>query len=297
MARREIKNVPALGNIVDRLDTVTTTVQIEIDKLSEHPDNEFLFGEITDDNIDNLVQGIKKNGFMGTIWVWREKNNNYTIFSGHRRVRALKKLGKKTAPCTIYEKPKDILDQKMILLGSNIYTRGSINATENHILIARQLNYLEECIPKEADIKDPKAWLASQFGTSRTKVYRYLSLFKCTEEVLKLEREDVISLDQASRLSAFPHPEQDSIAHEINVAYQKDKEIGTIEINEIIDNAKDKKRSKKEHKSSTQFEKYARQINSFRNRWKKNPLPKGEERDKIITELQQLIGELTDNDE
>ena len=58
--------------------------------LTEHPDNEYLFGM---EGIERLAEGMRKVGFKGAIEVWDMKDGTYQIYSGARRNRANTLLG------------------------------------------------------------------------------------------------------------------------------------------------------------------------------------------------------------
>ena len=184
---------------------------IGLDKLIEHEDNEYLFGENDEDTIKNLAEGIKKEGFNGAILVWDMKNGTYKIFSGHRRKRAMEYLGKDAISCFVYKYPESETERRRLLLGANIYTRGSIDAAVRHIYIARQINYLRETLKMEGFSGNYKKRLAEEFGTSESKIQRYESLLNCSERLLKAEDEGIIPMAQASSMSVLSMSDQDRI--------------------------------------------------------------------------------------
>ena len=208
---RMLKNTTQIKELGTKIQQDNIPKMIQIDKLIEHEDNEYLFGESDEDTIKNLAEGIKKDGFNGAILVWDMKNGTYKIFSGHRRKRAMEYLGKDAISCFVYKYPESETERRRLLLGANIYTRGSIDAAVRHIYIARQINYLRETLKMEGFSGNYKRRLAEEFGTSESKIQRYEALLNCSERLLKAEDEGIIPMAQASSMSVLSLQDQDRI--------------------------------------------------------------------------------------
>ena len=208
---RMLKNTTQIKELGTKIQQDNIPKMIQIDKLIEHEDNEYLFGENDEDTIKNLAEGIKKDGFNGAILVWDMKNGTYKIFSGHRRKRAIEYLGKDAISCFVYKYPESETERRRLLLGANIYTRGSIDAAVRHIYIARQINYLRETLKMEGFSGNYKRRLAEEFGTSESKIQRYESLLNCSERLLKAEDDGIIPMAQASSMSVLSLQDQDRI--------------------------------------------------------------------------------------
>ena len=71
---RMLKNTTQIKELGTKIQQDNIPKMIQIDKLIEHEDNEYLFGENDEDTIKNLAEGIKKDGFNGAILVWDMKN-------------------------------------------------------------------------------------------------------------------------------------------------------------------------------------------------------------------------------
>lgn len=77
----------------------------QISELKPHPRNQTIYGdEESDDTFSELVQLIRKHGLRTKIIV----NENGTIISGHRRFRALQKLGYSETECEVRHYDNDM---------------------------------------------------------------------------------------------------------------------------------------------------------------------------------------------
>lgn len=78
---------------VTKLRTESSVKRIEISKILEHPQNKNLFSMDKED-VERLARNIMDRGFVGCILVYsnRQERGTYTIFSGHKRYRAVKYL-------------------------------------------------------------------------------------------------------------------------------------------------------------------------------------------------------------
>ena len=79
-----------------------TPREIEITKL--HPFENHPFQVKDDDEMNLLMMSIEEYGVLSPIIVRPKKNtvDEYEIISGHRRFRAVQKLGYKTIPAFVY---------------------------------------------------------------------------------------------------------------------------------------------------------------------------------------------------
>ena len=102
----------ALGDGAADTPTRTAIVNMPIERLRPHELNHQIYG-ITDD-IEDLVEGIRKNGLLEPIVVSRDGR----IISGHRRYRAAQKLELTEVPVRVFDS-EDELDIRSALLEHN----------------------------------------------------------------------------------------------------------------------------------------------------------------------------------
>lgn len=186
-------------------------VIISIDKLKEHPDNEYLFGM---QGIHHMAEGIKKNGWKGAIEVWDNGDGTYTIYSGHRRVFAMLELGYDSIRCFVYPKPEKETVQRRELLGANLFGRNSVNANDP-IHTARQIAYhratmeMEKANGEYEGGSDTRGELAKDFGISSSQIYKYESLLSLTTELQEKVEQGEIPLAQASSMAVMEEEKQE----------------------------------------------------------------------------------------
>ena len=146
-----------------------------------------------------------------------------------------------------------------MLLGANIYTRGSIDAAVRHIYIARQINYLRETLKMEGFSGNYKKRLAEEFGTSESKIQRYESLLNCSERLLKAEDEGIIPMAQASSMSVLSLNDQDRILDAV-LKLNSSGALSRQEIQNLINMVKLDHISPED--TETLIEEYRRQVKS-----------------------------------
>ena len=150
---------------------------IDLDLIDENPDNEKIFNM---DGIEDVARIIDQEGFSGSIEVTALPNGRYEIVSGHRRVRALKQLGKKSVPCIVTPK-LDAKTKIRKLISSNIINR-DITTLDR----ARALRYfIEKGTDDKVVNEHTRAEAMEFFGYSQSMVSRYLSLLDLSDDLLK----------------------------------------------------------------------------------------------------------------
>ena len=148
---------------------------IDVSLIDENESNDLIFNM---DRIDELANSIKKEGFFGAINVCMKPDKRYEVVSGHRRLRAVKKLGRTTIPCIVYDIPDDI-NRGLQLLSSNIRAR-----ILKPMDWARSIQFYEKLrkkAKKESRINMDTA--DEYFCLSRSSVSRYNALNKLIPEL------------------------------------------------------------------------------------------------------------------
>ncbi len=148
---------------------------INLDEIDENPENEKIFNM---DDVDSLAEEIKENGFDGAIIVFKKSDGRYEISSGHRRYRAMKKIGEKSIRCIVYDMP-DERTKNIRLLSSNIKNR-KLKPMD----YARAIEKYYSIIEKEPGNK--RELVARFFNISETQVHRYRCLNKLIPELQEL---------------------------------------------------------------------------------------------------------------
>ena len=109
--------------------------EININKLKPHPRNNEFFDDMTGEKWNEFLESIKTRGVIEPVVITQD----YTIVSGHQRVRACKELGIPKINCEIhnYNSEDEVLQD---LIETNIRQRGSIDgSTRKNGMIAKEL--------------------------------------------------------------------------------------------------------------------------------------------------------------
>ena len=181
--------------------------QLRVDALEENPMNRFSMAE--DAQFQATMDSVEKDGFLEDIIVTpAEAEGKYRIISGHRRVRAAKKLGKVTVPCKVRHY-HDRLEELRALMGTNLHRR-NVSPFD----MARQLETLREVLREEdrlpENVKEQAEMMASQTELSRATVERYLDLLNLDDTLTgwaeggKMTMTDAYELARRSNAHLYP---------------------------------------------------------------------------------------------
>lgn len=90
--------------------------ELEINRIhnfANHP-----FKVVDDEEMDELVESIEKNGILVPVLVRPDVNNSYEMIAGHRRMHAAIKIGLKTIPAIVRDLDDD--EAIIVMVDSNI---------------------------------------------------------------------------------------------------------------------------------------------------------------------------------
>ena len=187
--------------------------QVDIESLVDNPDNEYLFG-MKEEDIEHTARGIKDNGFMGAINVYKMESGQYEIYSGHIRRYAAERVGMKKIPCLIEPMPDKETTKRRQLLGANLYGRNRITSSDP-ILVARQLEYHKRTLEMEDFKGDMREQLALEFGISGSQVYKYQCLLGLTGELQEMVSSGIVPYSAIYAVKSLNEKEQNEIAEKI----------------------------------------------------------------------------------
>lgn len=110
--------------------------KIEITKLKEHPRNNYYFSELDGKKYEEIKRSIAENGIRNPI----KCTTNFTVISGHQRLRIAKELGMETVPVQIID--VDEREAEYLLIAENVERRGQVET--DPIKKSRIANFLKE---------------------------------------------------------------------------------------------------------------------------------------------------------
>lgn len=221
-------------------------VNIDIDKIKSNPDNAKIFSM---NNIEELANSIKENGFIGAINVYDLGDGTYEIFSGHRRFEAQKYLKKKTIPAFIDPLPSEENKAKN-LIDSNLHNR-ELTIMDK----ARALVYYQDKVLTKPGLNKNEE-LCKKFGISMSQVKYLKRIVTYSDKIQKLiENGNIQSYNGLQNLNKLNSSEQDAVADKL-LALTSEYDDGVIpftRIKLIVDNAVKEKESAKTNTTTKQF--------------------------------------------
>ena len=189
-----------------------SATDIEISRIhsfANHP-----FKVLDDDKMDDLVESIKQNGVLTPVLVRPDKNNNYEMISGHRRMHAAIKAGLETIPAIV----RDMDDDTAIILMVDS------NCQREHILPSEKAKAYQmklEAVKRKAGRPSknnsaqvgPNLWasekVAADAGESRSQVKRFIALNNLTPALMQMVDAGRLKTTPAVELSYLTPEEQE----------------------------------------------------------------------------------------
>lgn len=215
-------------------------IKLPIDKLIDHPDNEYLFG-MKQEDIDHMAEGIAKNGFKDPIEVYDNQDGTYLIYSGHIRKYGAVKNGMTDIDAIVYDKPEENVIRRE-LLGANLFGRNRIDNSDP-ILVARQLEYHTETLHMEGFLGNRRKQVAKEFGfKSDANVHKYIALLSLIPELQKKVSERIVSYSGISAAAQMTEEEQE----QLNELLEQKLEYNTVTRAELENMIKEIRRGEEE---------------------------------------------------
>lgn len=211
--------------------------QVDIANLIDNPDNEYLFG-MKEEDIEHTARGIKNNGFIGAINVYKMESGQYEIYSGHIRRYAAESVGMKKIPCLIEPMPDKETTKRRQLLGANLYGRNRITSSDP-ILVARQLEYHKQTLEMEGFKGDMRERLAVEFGISGSQVYKYMCLLDLTQDLQDIVSTGTVGYSSIYSTKSLSEEKQQEIAAKIQSVHgEQDAPLTREQVTRIISEEK-----------------------------------------------------------
>ena len=164
-----------------------SATDIEISRIHSfvnHP-----FKVLDDDKMDDLVESIKQNGVLTPVLVRPDKNNNYEMISGHRRMHAAIKAGLETIPAIVRDMEDD--EAIVIMVDANIQ-REELLPSEKAFAYKMKLGAMKRQAgrpPKNNSCQNgtnlrSDEELGNQVGESARSIQRYIRLTELIPDLL-----------------------------------------------------------------------------------------------------------------
>lgn len=182
----------------------------EIDEFPDHP-----FKVLMDEDMEQLVDSIKRNGVMTPATVRLKEDGRYELISGHRRKKACELAGLDTLKCEVKEFSRD--EAIIVMVESNLQ-RTTILPSEKAFAYKMRLEAMNRqgkrtdltCSPMGNKLQGKKSSdeLAEKVGESKNQIFRYIRLIELVPEILQMVDERQIAFRPAVEISYLSEEQQ-----------------------------------------------------------------------------------------
>ena len=187
---------------------------IPISQIDEFPDHPFKV--LIDEDMEQLVESVKRNGIMTPATVRLKENGRYELISGHRRKKACELAGLETLKCEVKELTRD--EAIIVMVESNLQ-RSTILPSEKAFAYKMQLEAMKRQAgrpPKENVSPLATNLVKGRFdeelgelvGESKDQVRRYIRLTELVPEILQMVDERQIAFRPAVEISYLTEEQQ-----------------------------------------------------------------------------------------
>lgn len=183
----------------------------EIDEFPDHP-----FKVLMDEDMEQLVDSIKRNGVMTPATVRLKEDGRYELVSGHRRKKACELVGLDTLKCEVKEFSRD--EAIIVMVESNLQ-RTTILPSEKAFAYKMRLEAMKRQAGRPSkDNYSPVGnnlgfatssdELAEKVGESKNQIFRYIRLTELVPEILQMVDERQIAFRPAVEISYLSEEQQ-----------------------------------------------------------------------------------------
>ena len=179
----------------------------EIDEFPDHP-----FKVLMDEDMEQLVESIKRNGVMTPATVRLKENGRYELISGHRRKKACELARLETLKCEVKDLTRD--EAIIIMVESNLQ-RSVILPSEKAFAYKMRLEAMDRQGKRNDLTSTPlvsksrsNEELADKVGESREQIRRFIRLTELVPEILQMVDEKQIAFRPAVEISYLAEEQQ-----------------------------------------------------------------------------------------
>lgn len=162
--------------------------ELEINRIhnfANHP-----FKVVDDEEMDELVESIEKNGILVPVLVRPDVNNSYEMIAGHRRMHAAIKIGLKTIPAIVRDLDDD--EAIIVMVDSNIQ-RKKLLPSEKAFAYKMKLEAMKHRVGRKSKENVSQlgthyradSEMANKLGESRNTIRRFIRLTELIPELLE----------------------------------------------------------------------------------------------------------------
>jgi ParB family chromosome partitioning protein len=188
--------------------------EIPLSQIDEFPDHPFKV--LMDEDMQQLVESIKRNGVMTPATVRLKEDGRYELVSGHRRKKACELAGLETLKCEVKELTRD--EAIIVMVESNLQ-RSTILPSEKAFAYKMRLEAMkrqagrppkENVSPLATNLSKGRSdvELGELVGESKDQIRRFIRLTELVPEILQMVDERQIAFRPAVEISYLNEEQQ-----------------------------------------------------------------------------------------
>ena len=183
----------------------------DIDEFPDHP-----FKVLMDEDMEQLVESIKRNGVMTPATVRLKDDGRYELISGHRRKKACELAGLETLKCEVKDLTRD--EAIIIMVESNLQ-RSVILPSEKAFAYKMRLEAMKRQAGRPTkdnyspmgnnlEFATSSDELAEKVGESKNQIFRFIRLTELVPEILQMVDDRQIAFRPAVEISYLSEEQQ-----------------------------------------------------------------------------------------
>ncbi len=183
----------------------------EIDEFPDHP-----FKVLIDEDMEQLVESIKRNGVMTPATVRLKEDGRYELISGHRRRKACELAGLETLKCEVKDLSRD--EAIIIMVESNLQ-KSTILPSEKAFAYKMRLEAMKRQAGRPTkdnyspmgnnlEFATSSDELAEKVGESKNQIFRFIRLTELVPEILQMVDDRQIAFRPAVEISYLSEEQQ-----------------------------------------------------------------------------------------
>lgn len=263
----------------------------EIDEFPDHP-----FKVLMDEDMEQLVESIKRNGVMTPATVRLKDDGRYELISGHRRKKACELAGLETLKCEVKDLTRD--EAIIIMVESNLQ-RSVILPSEKAFAYKMRLEAMKRQagrptkdnyspLGNNSDFATSSDELAEKVGESKNQIFRFIRLTELVPEILQMVDERQIAFRPAVEISYLAEEQQYTLLEAMSyndatpslaqaIKMKKFNQDGKL-MDEVIQSIMEEEKPNQKEKPAFRDERITKLI--------PKTVPKGQETDFVVKALE-----------
>lgn len=267
---------------------------IPISQIDEFPDHPFKV--LMDEDMEQLVDSIKRSGVMTPATVRLKENGRYELISGHRRKKACELVGLETLKCEVKELTRD---EAIIAMVESNLQRTTILPSEKAFAYKMRLEAMkrqagrppkENASPMATNLSKGRSdeELGELVGESKDQIRRYIRLTELVPEILQMVDDRQIAFRPAVEISYLTEEQQYTLLEAMSyndatpslaqaIKMKKFNQDGKL-TNEVIQSIMEEEKPNQKEKPAFRDERITKLI--------PKSVPRGQEADFVVKALE-----------